>query len=719
MIGIAQCILLYALLLGSGVIIASRLSLRTLIGCILMIFAFGTAQLLLSIQFLSLFRQLNETSLLLLNIFVCAALWLALRKRPKLWRHDSKSRLVEGLSFAKANRLEASILSLAAASVLASSLVASFTYPFGDIYHYTMPLFWRQHASILPFPVHDPRVIGVVFGSEGVCFPGFLYARSGAICSVVSGAAALMSIWLVIAISRQLGASPRASTCAGAMIAGFGPVSVALFGAAADVLLSAMWFSASVYFLLASRRFDKSGPQSLELACSVFCLLLGCGTKNVVLLQGPSWLLAALLLHGRQLFNLTSLRTLVATGVLGLVASGVMWSYISNAAWFGDFRGGRELKDTVSTDMQPRAIWTRTLRAAVTTALDVIWLPSRWRESYSNVVVRTVRSLGGSDQLREDHGFYSFAEPGPRPGMGIGLLGPCVFIPGVLAPLFGCFLGKKYRASAPPAFPTAAVLALLTLGSFVTICIVLRWQSIGTTRLMTSALVAAVPLTALLLDRTWMRLPAMALLVACLGLYSFAGAGNAIWRLDLAERSPVHATIARLQNDHSLTVDYRWWDGRTGSLKLREDFTRRQIYEFMFTRMTQPTAIAFAGSFNTEAFYLFGEGFSNRVSSLVDSRKQQTLLPPPSGTQYVVLDESDFTTSERTLFNDFEAWLEVRQEGKPFFFVFKKRPVLSVSRPGVTASFNSNEEPFACQVIPQQTTTAAGIAVPVNVGFIR
>jgi len=674
MIGIAQCFLLYALLLGSGVIIASRLSLRTLIGCILMIFAFSTAQLLFSIQFLSLFRQLNETSLLLLNIVVCAALWLALRKRPKLWRHDSKSGLVEGLSFAKANRLEASILSLAAASVLVSSLVASFTYPMGDIYHYTMPLFWRQHASILPFPAHDPRVIGVVFGSEGVCFPGFLYARSGAICSVVSGAAALISIWLVIAISRQLGASPRASTCAGAMIAGFGPVSMALFGAAADVLLSAMWFSASVYFLLASRRYDKSGPPPLELACSVFCLLLGCGTKNVVLLQGPSWLLAALLLHGRQLFNSTSLRTMVATGVVGLIASGVLWSYISNASWFGDFRGGRELKDTVSTDMKPRAIWTRTLRAAVTTALDVIWLPSRWRESYSNGVVRTVRSLGGSDQLPEDHGFYSFAEPGPRPGMGIGLLGPCVFIPGVMASLFIGFRGKKIRTSDPPVFPSAAALALLTLGSFVTICIVLRWQSIGTTRLMVTALAAGAPLAALLLDRIWIRLPAMALLVACLGLYSVSGAGNAIRRLDLAERSTALAAISRLQNDHSMRVDYRWWDGKAGSLKLREDFTRRQTFQFMFTRLQQPTTIAFAGSFNTEAFYLFGEGFSNRVFSLVDSRKRPALLTPPPEIQYVVVDEVDFSAPAKKVLDEFELWLEITQASQPFFTVFKRRP---------------------------------------------
>lgn len=670
--GLIKLVLLYLFLLGSGVRIVSRLPLAVRLERWLMTLAFGTAQQLLSIQLLSLFHLLTDDWLFWLNAALTGAVFLATRSRPATSLVHAPAPAGQISVFVRAYPLEALMLALAVVSVIASAVTGGLIYPFTDIYHYTTPLFWKQHASILPFPAYDPRLIGIVFGSEGVCFPSFLYLRSGAACAWVSGLAGLMSIWIVFAVARQLGASTPAAACAGALLAGLGPVSVSLFGAMADMLLPGMWFGGSVYFLLASRGGERGEIQLLPFGCAILCLTLACGTKNIVLLQVPSWLAVAAFWHGRRLFAWKALGVMTVWGLLGLVVSGVVWSYGSNLKWFGSIKGGKELQETVSTEMRPRAIWTRVVRGTVMTALDVIWVPQRFGESYSNVCVKAVQLFGGLERLDEDQSFFSFTEDGPRPGRALGPLGIAFFMPGIVAGLSLRFRRKDAAADANRRFPAAGAMALLTAGSFLTCYVVLRWQSIGMSRMMVSCVMAGMPLTALLLEKRPAKLLALVLLTASLGMYGISGSGRAVRRLDLAERSWVAARIARLQRDHFVQVDYRWQDGAAGSLRVREDYTRREFYQLLFSRLREPAVVGLIGSFNAEGFYAFGPAHSNRVVSLVDSRAPNLQIKPPPQVEFIVAELEEIWGLDAEALRDFDLWLEVTRAGKAVFAVFRR-----------------------------------------------
>jgi len=668
--GLLKLALLYVLVLGGGHRIASRLPPADILERWLMTAAFGFAQLLATIQLLSLFHRLGGYELLLTNAAITAITFAATRSCPAIsipCRLDA----ARAAAFFRAHPLSVLLLAVAVASVIGSAGAGMLIYPMTDIYHYTMPLFWKQHASMLPFPCYDPRLIGVVFGSEGVCFPGFLYLNSGAICAWVTGLGALMSIWIVTAIARRLGASMPATLSAGALLAGFGPVSTALFGAMADMILPAMWFGGSVYFLLGSR--DHGEINRLKLGCSLLCLMLACATKNIVLLQAPSWLLIAFLWHGRQLFSWKAVGSAAAWGVPALLASGFVWSYASNLRWYGTIKGGRELQETVSTELHPRAVWTRIARGVVTITTDVIWLPQRFRESYASMSVSAVKALGGLEQLNEDRGFYSFTIDGPRPGRAMGPLGFAFLVPGVLAG-FTCLLPHKRGGLGrdnPWKLPVG--LGLLTVGSFATCYVVMRWQCIGLNRMMLSCVIAGLPLSALLLERRTGRIIALVLMTICLGMYGVSGLGSTLRRLDLRDRNWVASKITRLQADHSFQADYRWHDGTAGSLTVREDYTRREFYELVFSRLKQPSVVGLIGSFNTEGYYAFGPDYSNRVVSLIDSRAPEQIIKPAPEVGFIIVELQELAGLDRAMLPEFETWLEVTRSGKPVFLVLKRR----------------------------------------------
>lgn len=673
MFGLTKLVLLYLLVLGSGVRIVSRLPLVGRLDWWLMTLAFGASQLLLSIQLLSLFQQLTGYAMLWLNAALTGGVFLATRSWPAAPLVRAPAPGVQMSVFARAHPLESLMVTLAVVSVIASAVTGGLIYPFTDIYHYTMPLFWKQHASILPFQAYDPRLIGVVFGSEGLCFPSFLFIQSGTACAWMAGLAGLMSIWIVIAVAQQLGASKPAAVCAGALLAGLGPVSVSLFGAMADMLLPGMWFGGSVYFLLASRDRENGEIQLLPLGCSILCLTLACGTKNIALLQVPSWLTVATFWHGRRLFGRKALGIMTAWGLSSLVVSGVAWSYASNLKWFGTIKGGRELQGTVSTEMHPRAIWTRIARGTVMMAFDVIWVPQRFSETYANVCARAVQVFGGLERLDEDRDFFSFTEDGPRPGRGLGPLGIAFFLPGLVVGLARSFRRKNASAEVDRRFPPAGALAILTLGSFLTCYVVLRWQSIGINRMMLSCVMAGMPLTALLLEKRWAKLLALVLLTISLGMYGVSGSGQAVRRLDLAGRSWMAARIASLQRNHFLQVEYRWRDEAASSLRVREDYTRRELYQLLFSRLREPAVVGLIGSFNAEGFYAFGPKYSNRVVSLVDSRVPNQQMKPPPQVEFIIAELQEIEGLDAEVLRDFDLWLEVTKAGKPVFAVFKRR----------------------------------------------
>jgi hypothetical protein len=183
---------------------------------------------------------------------------------------------------------------------------------------------------------------------------------------------------------------------------------------------------------------------------------------------------------------------------------------------------------------------------------------------------------------------------------------------------------------------------------------------------------AGTPLAALLFEKTWFRRASIALLLPCLGVYLLAGLGPALRRLEPEKRSWLGARIARLQREHAMTVDYRWLDGQVGVLPIHEDYTRREIYQFLLSRLPQATVIGFLGSPNAEGSFVFGPGFQNKVISLIDLRVPNQTLEPPAEVQYIVVDEVDLEGGDARAFDGFDRWLEVTDRGKPLVTAFRR-----------------------------------------------
>jgi hypothetical protein len=224
-----------------------------------------------------------------------------------------------------------------------------------------------------------------------------------------------------------------------------------------------------------------------------------------------------------------------------------------------------------------------------------------------------------------------------------------------------------------PSRRICGVLVLLTLGSFVAYYTALRWQSIGLTRLMLSCVIVGAPLSAVLFERVWCRYAAIAVLFVSIVIYSTYGFGLAIRRLDWSGRSRLAARIASLQRDHGLDVEYQWQGEASANLRLREDYTRREVYQLFFSRVTQPVTVGFVAPFFGEGYYAFGSSLSNKVYSLADSRRPEQVRQPPPDVKYVlVVDYTAATNLAAGVLADFRPWFEARSSGVPFFTAYRR-----------------------------------------------
>jgi hypothetical protein len=690
----AQLIFLYLLLAVSGAGLTSVLRLRGVLDNVLMTFSFGAAQLLVSIQALSLFSKLTPWPLLVANLCVTiCVLTLTRRTLAEFWkffRADVHGLLAE---FGMHQRRSAGMILIAAAlvCVIFQTLTAWLMYPTSDIYHFVMPLFWRQNQTVLPFPAYDPRLIGVVFLSEALCLPGYLYAHTAAMFSLVSGMAAILIVCLVIAMARHAGATAGAALCAGALIVGYGPMAHPVLGAKADMLISALWFGASIHFLLRTKSHLYPAKSNTLVGCSVFVLAMACGTKNVILILIPVYAASLLLLCGRAVFSKKAALTILTAGATGMLVSGVIWSYASNLGWFGDLRGPQFLKETLSKDFRPRAVWTRVARGTVMLLSDVIWLPGSQQKRYAELCQRAVTALGGRKTIAEDHGFYSFRAENIRPGTSFGLLGSMIFLPSLV---FAGWMSLRIPRAGSWLTPgqslqNTRVLLLLTIGSFATYHAFLRWQTIGISRLMLPCLTVGAPLAAFLMERSWPRRLALPLTLGVMLVYSISGFGLATRRLGVSTHSGLMAWLSRLQRDHSVTVEWRWQNGLVEKQSIRESYTRREIVRALLRRIPQPTTFGLIGGQNAEGYYLFGDGFLNKVISIKDCRGGDRFVPPPSEVEFLVTEDFEPSAIPREILRGFQPLVQVEHDGKPILTVFQRSP----TRTATTTKIKSESPP--------------------------
>src|SRR5271167_1006563 len=139
----------------SGLILSRRLALNNLLKRVVFVFVVGAAQLLFSIQLLSIFHWLNGPCLFATTLLITLGIRSLIYRGPVdskrvPWRElldNSWDRIcaADGLPIAGL------FLFVSLTYFLITLGIGWLLMPTGDMYHFEMPLFWRQNASMLPF----------------------------------------------------------------------------------------------------------------------------------------------------------------------------------------------------------------------------------------------------------------------------------------------------------------------------------------------------------------------------------------------------------------------------------------------------------------------------------------------------------------------------------------------------------------------------------------
>ncbi|HEY6227171.1 MAG TPA: hypothetical protein VI282_08630, partial [Verrucomicrobiae bacterium] len=510
-------LLIYVFCALSGIAIERGFLVNSLVKRILLIYAIAAAQIMVSVELLSIAKALTGWNLIFLNGGLTASALTALWRRSAIegrlaWR-ELAARAVSDLGVARKDWPTSALFIVAGGFFIMSAAVGWMMLPYNDSYHFEMPRFWLQNKSAYPFPCHNPRITTITFLSEAMELPGFVSFRNDAAVLAAAIAAGILVIGTIYSLARRLGAGVIAAAAASAVGVGYMTFASSIFTSAAEMLLAGAFFGGSVIFLMdvwadGKRRRGVIG----ELGCSVFLFVMACGAQNPTTVVAPFYLiflavacwkmLKQRLGKGDQIVG-KMIFTFVGAGLISLLCSGVAWNYGVNRIYFGANGMPPLMKSVVSHNYAPREIWTRLARGAVLVAYDTLWMPKSARDTYKNVAAKTVRILGGEESLPEDDPYYSFQAD---PMKGFGPLGIILLIPALViaVPLSIRVLRKSTNPIATPMF-NVLTLATLAIASFVMVHLVLRWQSVAMVRLMFPIVVAAAPLAALLLEKRWLR----------------------------------------------------------------------------------------------------------------------------------------------------------------------------------------------------------------------
>ena len=675
---------LYGLCLFSGFLVERCFSIDSLVERVLIVFSVGTAQLLLTIQALSLPKWVSVPGLLLANgiasAMICAVLHHA--SRPTT-RRSWKMLAVSSWKEIQTLRTEKAFLF----SGIGVFLFIMFSWamgltlmPSGDGYHYDMPIFWAQHHSILPFAAPNPRVISTAFASEALCLPGYVFCHTDKLIAVLTLASALLCIWIIFSIALRLGCSFIAAGTSAILTAGYAVYALALIDMKAEMFLAMAWTAGSLLFLLEANQPRDPDSQRLNLGWSLFCFILACGAKNTCILSAPFFLIAVLIILKGSQHKRKEYLNLIVVGSIAVFCSGVAWNYASNVIWFGNAKGPPFMQGHTSKDFSAHSMWTRLARGSVMFVTDPTWLPSaKQQNTYSDWCAKSLYLLGSQEQLAEDDDFFGLKKIDMRPQMGFGLLGLFVFLPALMLGLLRIFRNghgtkdRKYNTN-------VSILVLVTLGSFIVPHILLKSQCIGIIRILPFFLVAGAPLTAPIFESRYLRIAGLTLLAICCSLFVKLDSKYVqFW--GSYEGSRILHKIAHLSTDTRKSINLTWDGGKPTNILSDERSTFKEVSLSFLSNIKQPAIIGFVGGVNSELFHLFGHNFLNRIVPLTDIRKEGLIKDPDANIEYIVFSDYGSGPQPWKFGREIDKWSDLHgfrpiflasREGKCFFKAFKR-----------------------------------------------
>jgi hypothetical protein len=635
---------IYLLCFISAVGIESRFTLNNLLERVLAVLTLVAAQLILAVQLLSLFHFLTSGGLFLVCLVFALAGWGTTRMRPlpKLrlsWKNIFLKNWDETVGPQK-NRPALWLLVLGAGLISLYCLLGAFMIPLDDIYHYEMPLFWIQNHSIAPFVVNNPRINATSFADAALALPGYLYCRSGLMFVVITLCTGILCLGVVFSLARKLDCSRTAAACASVLMLGFSIFALPFLSVSVASYLAALWVGASLMFLMECHNSSEkfSAERLARLGFSAACFAMACGAKNTTVFLAPFYLVGLAACVRSFLFKKNVVLVLALSGMFGLLCSGMAWNYIANINWFGNSKGPPFMRATLSTDLDFHSAWTRMARGAILMGADWLYIPTPARDAYATVCQKAVVAIGGKSELAEDNdAFYSFQKKEISPRRACGLMGMIFLLPALVVSVRRMTIKGDSAGKLEPVHRiNVALLLLFAFGYFLMCHTFLRWQSIGLWRLMPAFPVITAPLLGLLMEKFRYQLAALLVVIFSSLVFLIFDSGMMTRRFAMLDNNRYLKKLAELGNQHSLKVKYQWTNEPPQDLLIREDYSDRQIVQKFMERIEPATVIAFVGDANSEAYYLFGPDFSNKIIPLNDSRNPGQLQLPPANAKYLV-----------------------------------------------------------------------------------
>jgi len=211
------------------------------------------------------------------------------------------------------------------------------------------------------------------------------------------------------------------------------------------------------------------------------------------------------------------------------------------------------------------------------------------------------------------------------------------------------------------------------LGSILVFFATLRWQSIGVMRLMLSCSVLVLPLCTRWLESRWTRSLALIVAAVSIGMYSIWGGGLRLRRFDPTGKLALSRALEKLQRAHTTVLSFRWQGEPVEPVQIYDRIWRREMYEHVMERIPQPVVFGIVGGYNTQAYWLFGEHYRNRVLPVNDCRELQAHNPAPDNVQYLIIEEFPIEHIHPEITASFEPWLEVEDEGSVVWRCLQRR----------------------------------------------
>lgn len=637
----------------TGVLIERRINYRELLHKILTVCTVAAAQLMLTVQILSLYYGLTPIRLLLMNITLSCIIFILLRNRPFgedfAWSMLVKEFLVHLREIFRSDMTVKVMLSISLLTAVIFILFSIMLHPIGDKYHFEMPLFWMQYQSILPFPIHNPRITSFAFLSEILCIPGFMYLKTTFLNAVYTWFCLIILIWIIYKIARRFNFKETASLFSALLINGYILILIQMTCGKFDLFISSIWVSGGILFLLdAYDASSESGAYAKYAGMSLFLFIMALGVKNVLTLSVIPFLLCMWILMNRKVLDWEIWLKFVFIGILGVLCSGFLWNYVSNYFWFGDIRGPKEILEHTAS-LSVVAVYTRLMRG-LTFLIDFGYLPGGLQEIYSNIIIWLL-DKSGATPLLPGEGFYFNYTPKKELAHGLGLLGTFVLIPSLIIAFVKCFsvrwFKKTVSSSCDDNTKRLSVIVFIS-SSFILYHVFLKWQATGFLRLMMPIIIVCLPFTAIVLKRKLGRVVVILLYLMSISTVLMVFLIQNLFYWETGPLGHVLEPIASISRPaYRPTIDMES-HGKAESFLLKGYPSTKEVYSRMMSGIKGPVTIGFVGSslVDDNVYLLFGNEFENRVLPIVEHADKANLLKILNEADYIVHDGSRRDISE-------------------------------------------------------------------------